>query len=204
MTSNVATQFVISWRSWRSWRSYNVILFPGAASPQAVKKLLALSEQSKPRQKNPVVSLERGDSGAGGPRVDRADQPTPVNLTSESSSVTSRPREAKAQAVNGKTKVRKVQNSIGSVTSTDSGYGQGGQGGGLERLERNQSESPLLPPRRRYHQHYHRQHQHGESHHIPSQHSYGTRLPVKTHPEPSHVRNDSSSIFLPKIKMNTI
>ena len=154
-------------------------MLAGAASPQAVKKLLALSEQSKPRQKNPVVSLERGDSGAGGPRVDRADQPTPVNLTSESSSVTSRPREAKAQAVNGKTKVRKVQNSIGSVTSTDSGYGQGGQGGGLERLERNQSESPLLPSRRRYHQHYHRQHQHGESQHLTQYHGsshYGAAL----------------------------
>ena len=193
MISNVVTQFVILWRS---GGHYNVIVFLGAASPQAVKKLLALSEQSKPRQKNPVVSLERGDSGAGS-RVDRADQPTPVNLTSESSSVTSRPRDAKTPAVNGKTKVRKVQNSIGSVTSTDSGYGQGGQGG-HERLERNQSQSPQLPPRRRYHQHYHRQHQHGESHHIPSQHSYGARRPVKTHPEPSHVRNDSSSIFLPK------
>ena len=163
-------------------------MLAGAASPQAVKKLLALSEQSKPRQKNPVVSLERGDSGAGGPRVDRADQPTPVNLTSESSSVTSRPREAKAQAVNGKTKVRKVQNSIGSVTSTDSGYGQGGQGG-LERLERNQSESPLLPPRRRYHQHYHRQHQHGEGQHL-TLHTISRLITlwscsVKTHLEPS-------------------
>ena len=126
--------------------------FLGAASPQAVKKLLALSEQSRPRQKN-TASLERGDSGAGA-RVDRADQPTPVNLTSESSSVSvsGRPREAKT--VNGKTKVRKMQNSIGSVTSTDSGFGQG-----LDRMDRNQSESPQLPPRRRYHQHYHRQQQ---------------------------------------------
>ena len=137
-------------------------MLSGAASPQAVKKLLALSEQSKPRQKN-TSSLERGDSGAGaGPRVERTDQPTPVNLTSESSSVSGRPREAKT-TVNGKTKVRKMQNSIGSVTSTDSGFGQG-----LERLERNQSESPQLPPRRRYHQHYHRQHQHGEN---PAGHS---------------------------------
>jgi len=49
-----------------------------------------------------------------------------------------------------------MQNSIGSVTSTDSGYGQG-----FERLDRNHSESPQLPPRRRY-QHYHRQHHHGK------------------------------------------
>ena len=140
----------------------NELLSSGAASPQAVKKLLALSEQSKPRQKN-TASLERGESVAGaGPRVDRvdrADQPTPVNLTSESSSVSGRPRDAKV-VLNSKTKVRKVQNSIGSVTSTDSGFGQGLER--LERLERNQSESPQLPPRRRYHQHYHRQHQHGE------------------------------------------
>ena len=188
MISNVVTQFVILWRS---GGHYNVIVFLGAASPQAVKKLLALSEQSKPRQKNPVVSLERGDSGAGA-RVDRADQPTPVNLTSESSSVTSRPREAKTPAVNGKTKVRKVQNSIGSVTSTDSGYGQGGQTG-LERLERNQSESPQLPPRRRYHQHYHRQHQHGESHHITSHHIPIMKLACKNSPR-TLTRHDSSSI----------
>ena len=141
-------------RSARRARRENLLRlsFLGAASPQAVKKLLALSEQSRPRQKN-TASLERGDSGAGA-RVDRADQPTPVNLTSESSSVSvsGRPREAKT--VNGKTKVRKMQNSIGSVTSTDSGFGQG-----LDRMDRNQSESPQLPPRRRYHQHYHRQQQ---------------------------------------------
>ena len=123
-----------------------------------------MSEQSKPRHK-PHPGAEQGagqGAGQGADKVDRADQPTPVNLTSESSSVSGRPREAKT-TVNGKTKVRKMQNSIGSVTSTDSGFGQG-----LERLERNQSESPQLPPRRRYHQHYHRQHQHGEN---PAGHS---------------------------------
>ena len=151
-----------------------------------MKKLLALSEQSKPRQKaHPSLEREAGTGGAGAgggvqeaprrpggsqeaprrpggsqvggqPRseagsvkVDRADQPTPVNLTSESSSVTGRPKEA------AKVKVRKMQNSIGSVTSTDSGYGQG-----FERLERQHSESPQLPPRRRY-QHYHRHQPHG-------------------------------------------
>lgn len=148
-----------------------IFLFSGAASPHAVKKLLSLSEQSsKPRQK-PAPSLER-EAGSGGsqvgsvtqaqPRTEvkpadpRADQPTPVNLTSESSSVSGRPKEAGGTKT--KIKVRKLQNSIGSVTSTDSGYGQG-----FERLERQHSESPQLPPRRRYHQHYHRQQHHGKT-----------------------------------------
>ena len=136
------------------------ICYLGAASPQAVKKLLSLSEQSKPRQKSQHPSLERDGGSQSGSRsdvakLDRADQqPTPVNLTSESSSVTGRPKENKAPG-HIKVKVRKMQNSIGSVTSTDSGYGQG-----FERLDRNHSESPQLPPRRRY-QHYHRQHHHG-------------------------------------------
>ena len=139
----------------------------GAASPHAVKKLLSLSEQSsKPRQKaHPSLEREAASGGSqvggGQPRSEagsgtvKADQPTPVNLTSESSSVSGRPKEAgvKGQA---KVKVRKIQNSIGSVTSTDSGYG-------LERLERQHSESPQLPPRRRYHQHYQRQQHHGNN-----------------------------------------
>ena len=100
-------------------------------------------------------SGSRSDVG----KVDRADQPTPVNLTSESSSVSGRPKDSKTSSSQGKVKVRKIQNSIGSVTSTDSGFGQG-----FERLDRNHSESPQLPPRRRYHQHYHRQHHHGKYH----------------------------------------
>ena len=106
------------------------------------------------------MSGSRSDVGSKVDRVDRADQPTPVNLTSESSSVTvtGKPKDVKSSASNhGKTKVRKMQNSIGSVTSNDSGYGQG-----FERLDRQHSESPQLPPRRRYHQHYHRQHHHGK------------------------------------------
>ena len=98
--------------------------------------------------------------GQGQPRteVKQTDQPTPVNLTSESSSVSGRPKEAGCVKSQTKVKVRKMQNSIGSVTSTDSGYGQG-----FERLERQHSESPQLPPRRRYHQHYHRQQHHGNN-----------------------------------------
>jgi len=139
----------------------------GAASPQAVKKLLSLSEQSKPRHKS-HPSLERepptgqASTTCQGLKLERVEQPTPVNLTSESSSVSGRPKEPKLSG-NPKTKVRKMQNSIGSVTSTDSGFGPG-----FERLERNHSESPQLPPRRRYHQHYHRQHQHG-----PGKHAIG-------------------------------
>lgn len=136
----------------------------GAASPQAVKKLLSLSEQTKPRHKTAAHvahnshnhSLEREVVS----RAARADsesshRPTitePVNLTSESSSVTSRP------------KVRKVQNSIGSITSNDSGFGA--EHHRLERCELERSESPQLPPRRRYHHHYHRQqHNHGVAKH---------------------------------------
>ena len=125
----------------------------GAASPQAVKKLLALSEQTKPRHKS-HPGLERDQQSPAHPKADRVEQPTPVNLTSESSSVSGRPKDGHVT----KTKVRKVQNSIGSITSTDSGFGPE-----KERLERNQSESPQLQNRRRYHQHYHRQqHNHGK------------------------------------------
>ena len=131
----------------------------GAASPQAVKKLLSLSEQTKPRPKtNPNHSTEREPAAATAPpKPDRAvEQPTPVNLTSESSSVTGRPRDG--QSVN-KTKIRKIQNSIGSVTSTDSGLGP--ERG--ERIGRNHSESPQMQARRRYHNHYHGQkHGHGK------------------------------------------
>ena len=91
--------------------------------------------------------------------MDRADQPTPVNLTSESSSVSAsagRPKDKPVSSVAGKVRPRKVPHSLGSAASTDSGYGQG-----LERLERTHSESPQLPPRRRYHQHYPRQQPHG-------------------------------------------
>ena len=129
----------------------------GAASPQAVKKLLSLSEQSKPRHK-PHPGAE---PGAGQDKVDRADQPTPVNLTSESSSVSAsagRPKDKPVSSVAGKVRPRKAPHSLGSAASTDSGYGQG-----LERLERTHSESPQLPPRRRYHQHYPRQQPHGNS-----------------------------------------
>merc|ERR550534_2211100 len=73
----------------------------GAASPQAVKKLLSLSEQSKPRHKS-HPSLER-EAGLACPvttpcpavKLERVEQPTPVNLTSESSSVSGRPKEPK-------------------------------------------------------------------------------------------------------------
>ena len=156
----------------------------GAASPQAVKKLLSLSEQSRPRQKchpgesnSSVVSAPaKPETGTTSAKVDRADQHTPVNLTSESSSVTVRQAKEKSgtdqsqcsatimrltsdQSESGKMRVRKMQNSIGSVTSTDSGYGQS--------QERYHSESPQLPPRqRRYHQHhFHRPHHHGNNCH---------------------------------------
>ena len=149
-------------------------LFIGAASPQAVKKLLALSEQTKPRPKpNHTSSMERGEqlqhspTGSGTsnqppPKPERAtvvEQPTtPVNLTSESSSVTGRPRDGGGASAT-KLKIRKVQNSIGSVTSTDSGLGPER----VERIGRNHSESPQLQARRRYHNHYHGQkHGHGK------------------------------------------
>ena len=178
------------------------IFFQGAASPQAVKKLLALSEQTKPRPAK-GGSMERGatsammsdsqhspTSGSGGgssgnqppPKPERsaiiADQTPPVNLTSESSSVTGRPRNGGGGnsenggsvniITNSKTKLRsKVQNSIGSVTSTDSGLGpeRGSSAamivGGSN--SRNHSESPQLQTRRRYHNHYHGQkHGHGK------------------------------------------
>ena len=169
-----------------------------------MKKLLALSEQTKPRPAK-GGSMERGatsammsDSqhsptgGSGGasgnqppPKPERsaihADQTPPVNLTSESSSVTGRPRSGRGDnsengggsvniITNSKTKLRsKVQNSIGSVTSTDSGLGpeRGSSAaiisGGGGSSSRNHSESPQLQTRRRYHNHYHGQkHGHGK------------------------------------------
>merc|ERR1719382_1658915 len=97
----------------------------GAASPQAVKKLLSLSEQSRPkvaaserelassraghqRQKALSASLERTSAG--------------VNLTLESSSVSGRAKENGG----GKARVRKAQLSLGSAASNDSGFGSGG------------------------------------------------------------------------------
>jgi len=139
----------------------------GAASPQAVKKLLSLSEQSRPkvvaserelassraghqRQKALSASLERASTGV-------PDLATPVNLTLESSSVSGRAKENGG----GKARVRKAQLSLGSAASNDSGFGSGGldqQGRHSVDGQRQCSESPTLPPRRRYHQHYHRQH----------------------------------------------
>merc|ERR1719382_133648 len=139
----------------------------GAASPQAVKKLLSLSEQSRPkvaaseresassraghqRQKALSASLERTSAGV-------PDLASPVNLTLESSSVSGRAKENGG----GKARVRKAQLSLGSAASNDSGFGSGGleqQGRHSVDGQRQCSESPTLPPRRRYHQHYHRQH----------------------------------------------
>merc|ERR1719234_912427 len=139
----------------------------GAASPQAVKKLLSLSEQSRPkvavserdlassrvgqqRQKALSASLERGSTGV-------PDLASPVNLTLESSSVSGRAKESGG----GKSRVRKAQLSLGSAASNDSGFGSGGldqQARHSVDGQRQCSESPTLPPRRRYHQHYHRQH----------------------------------------------
>merc|ERR1719382_1238809 len=104
----------------------------GAASPQAVKKLLSLSEQSRPkvaaserelassraghqRQKALSASLERTSAGV-------PDLASPVNLTLESSSVSGRAKENGG----GKTRVRKAQLSLGSAASNDSGFGSGG------------------------------------------------------------------------------
>jgi Rap guanine nucleotide exchange factor 2 len=141
----------------------------GAASPQAVKKLLSLSEQSRPkvaaserelassraaghqRQKALSASLERASTGV------KPDLASPVNLTLESSSVSGRAKESGG----GKARVRKAQLSLGSAASNDSGFGSGGldqQGRHSVDGQRQCSESPTLPPRRRYHQHYHRQH----------------------------------------------
>jgi len=150
--------------------------FSGAASPQAVKKLLALSEQTKPRHKShPGPDRDSHHSATGGGslaahgRPERPEQPTPVSLTPESSSVTGRPKEASKGHQHpllhggggcGKTKVRKVQNSIESVTSTDSGFGAGGCG--------ERPESPQVAgSRRRYHHHYRQHHHHGRSHNKP-------------------------------------
>ena len=143
-----------------NWNNFHL---SGAASPQAVKKLLSLSEQSKPRHKSNQPSQERDPAAPSTPsatvktetgKVDRADQPTPVNLTSESSSVIGRQNKEKTQV---KVKTRKPVNPQGSSNSTDSGFGQ------TQRDRQTSSESPQLPPRqRRYHQHYHRPHHHGK------------------------------------------
>jgi len=132
-----------------------------------VKKLLSLSEQSRPkvgaserdlassrvghqRQKTLSASLERASTGV-------PDLASPVNLTLESSSVSGRAKESGG----GKARVRKAQLSLGSAASNDSGFGSGGldqQARHSVDGQRQCSESPTLPPRRRYHQHYHRQH----------------------------------------------
>ena len=75
------------------------------------------------------------------------DPSCPVSLTSESSSVVGRG----GKDGQGKARLRKAQLSHGSAASHDSGFGQ-------VEVGRQHSESPTLPPRRRYHQHYHRQH----------------------------------------------
>jgi hypothetical protein len=124
--------------------------------------LLALSEQTKPRHKShpgPDRDAHHTATGGGHGRPERPEQPTPVSLTPESSSVTGRPKESSKSHVHalshgGKTKVRKVQNSIESVTSTDSGFGAGGCG--------DRPESPQVAgSRRRYHHHYRQHHHHG-------------------------------------------
>lgn len=84
----------------------------GAASPQAVKKLLALSEpmsgSSKARPKSSPPPVHRNKLGAG---LVGATKTLAVDLTAESSSVTSLPT------------ARKGNHNSGSVTSNDSGLG---------------------------------------------------------------------------------
>lgn len=94
----------------------------GAASPQAVKKLLALSETSKARPKAILPSTPSPLSKGHVPHSSNASAhqgqhhhhslTNSVDLTAESSSVTSLPSTRKAQA-----------NNSGSVTSNDSGVG---------------------------------------------------------------------------------
>merc|ERR1719219_849959 len=82
----------------------------GAASPQAVKKLLALSEApSKARPKSSPPPIHRSKVPAGS--VGGASKTLAVDLTAESSSVTSLPAP------------RKGNHNSGSVTSNDSGLG---------------------------------------------------------------------------------
>ncbi|XP_059092785.1 rap guanine nucleotide exchange factor 2-like isoform X1 [Tigriopus californicus] len=89
----------------------------GSASPQAVKKLLALSEQSRTRPKShmgvpsPMASRKPGASQGplSGTQHFGSSSQNPVDLTAESSSVTSLPVLRKA--------------TTGSITSTDSGLG---------------------------------------------------------------------------------
>lgn len=105
----------------------------GAASPQAVKKLLSLSEQSRPRQKSQLTGENSKESPKDASRETSEQlQPvnTPVNLTKESSSVSARPKS------------------------------RGQQANGCSSQGRNRSQSPQLPARHRRHpQQYHR-HQH--------------------------------------------
>lgn len=101
----------------------------GAASPHAVKKLLSLSEQSRPRPKSGLGSshpahpspmsgrkpVNQGGAnsnggGGGGGHFVAPGQTSPVDLTAESSSVTSLP-------------VMRKPHHNGSVASTDSGLG---------------------------------------------------------------------------------
>merc|ERR1711963_1309524 len=94
----------------------------GAAGPQAVKKLLALSETSKARPKAILPSTPSPLSKGHVPHSSNASAhqgqnhhhslTNSVDLTAESSSVTSLPSTRKAQA-----------NNSGSVTSNDSGVG---------------------------------------------------------------------------------
>jgi len=81
----------------------------GAASPQAVKKLLALSEptSSKARPKSSPPPIHRNKIGG----LVGATKALAVDLTAESSSVTSLPA------------ARKGNHNSGSVTSNDSGLG---------------------------------------------------------------------------------
>jgi len=85
----------------------------GAASPQAVKKLLALSEpmsgSTKARPKSSPPPVHRNKLGAG---LVGATKTLAVDLTAESSSVTSLPTTRKGNNHNS-----------GSVTSNDSGLG---------------------------------------------------------------------------------
>merc|ERR1719348_726233 len=107
----------------------------GAASPQAVKKLLSLSEQSRPRQKSHLAGDANKEATKDTATRENSEQlqqqqpvNTPVNLTKESSSVSGRPRS------------------------------KGHQSNGCSSASRNRSQSPQLPVtrQRRHQQQYHR------------------------------------------------
>ena len=102
--------------------------------------------------------------------------------------------------------MRKAQLSLGSAASNDSGFGSGGleqQGRhsvrhlsvkDLEKLtktlqvdaQRQCSESPTLPPRRRYHQHYHRQHGASLVFYIQREIFYRAQVSLAQHTEHKH------------------